>query len=256
MSQLGAIFLWDNYAWDATATASTTATGLDASAVVNMQRGVFHRTTVDTASWWQLSFPAGVTPTCFAAIDHNFTSGWSVHQLRTSVVSDFSSANTTLVSSITWREGILFETFANVGATRYFRLDVTNSTNPSNYLQLGTFMLGVQFEPTDSFEFGYDRQYQDLSEVQVAINGARTGVRRAAPRVRPLSFPVSTKEQLALWEAMVDAVGITRPFVAALDRTNRPEQETLYCTFGAPPTLPNVYGPDINGAGVVLLEAV
>jgi len=55
---------------------------------------------------------------------------------------------------------------------RYWRLQITDCSNPLGYAEVGVWFVGAYTQPTVSYAIGFTKKWEELSEVTVAISGA------------------------------------------------------------------------------------
>lgn len=245
MANATAIFIYNDTGKTAGAsgiTASTQAAGFSASNIIVDHRQVPSRNAAVTASWWQWTFAANVQPTCIGIVDHNITSGRTVMNVQSATNVGFTLGVATISASpITWRSGIIWDTWATPTARQWWRLNITDAANPAGYMQLGRVILGGYFQPVTNWEVGFKRGISDKSIIQNSLNFVDHGVSKPLLDSREFTFPVLTAAELANWVTLYNTVGKTLPFVAVFDPTANPNTETFYGKFKEDLALNNVY---------------
>lgn len=241
-------FLFDDFGHDCTISASTAAAQFPGSNAIVDFRSVPWRTTVATASWLQFTAAAAIQPTGIAIADHNITVGAAILRLRSSTTDTFSGGTQAVVgpSALTWRAGIIFAFFAAPTARLYWRLEITDASNPAGYIQVGRVLLGTHFEPARAYRQGWGRHAHDLSIKNESMNGVRTELIKPQLAEMSLDFRVPNSADLANWKAFRAKVQTARPFAfvpqgTALDGSGTPSDDPLWCSFKSEVDLPSVF---------------
>ena len=126
------------------------------------------------------------------------------------------SAEYTLVEgdtcwAYTWNHGMTY---------RYWRIHVSDPTNPDCFVELGLVFLGQYFEPTIGFRPKRTRNKDDNSLVSLSEGGQVSSIQRNKSMNWDYKFDLA--EPKASWDAMYELVGTSLALVV-LEKPSNPE---------------------------------
>lgn len=255
-------FMYDDFGAACTMTASTAAASFPASNAVVDFRQVPWRSTAVTASWLQFTATSSISPTGIVIVDHNITSGNTQLRLRSSTTSNFSGGTQTVVgpSQMTWRSGLIYAFFSAPTARQYWRLEITDASNPAGYFQIGRVLLGTVFEPARAYRMGWNRTARDLSVKMESRNGVRTEIVKPQLTGMEMEFRIPTAADLVNWKAFRAKVQTARRFAfipqgTNLDGSNSgsgPLDDALWGSFAREVSLPSVF--NANSRAICAVE--
>lgn len=252
-------FLYTDYVADATTiTITDTAAGFSVDYIRTNRLLVPHRSQTDTSIVYTFDLGASYSIGAFAIAGHNFSDSATFIMERANQLA-FSSGVSTLIANanVVKSDRLIWGAFTH-SSQRYVRITVADPSNADGYQSVGRIVIGPYFEPADNWEHEFQRPSMDLSLRQVALNGSEDFVVRPTREGRRLRFPISTEDELELWQAFSEAVGTTRPFAVALDPDTRPD-ESFFARFTQRPDIPHIFGTganQVNEAAIELLEVL
>ena len=126
-------------------------------------------------SGWQLAWPAGVIPQALLEWeDDNFWFGTLSAQARAGYQSPF-----------IWK-------LANSQVLRYWKVEIDDTTNTDNYIQIGRLFMARGWTPTVNYGYGAGLGYQDPTPVDTSLSGAEYFDQRSKYRVMSFALPYVT----------------------------------------------------------------
>ena len=126
-------------------------------------------------SGWQLAWPAGVIPQALLEWeDDNFWFGTLSAQARAGYQSPY-----------IWK-------LANSQVLRYWKVEIDDTTNTDNYIQIGRLFMARGWTPTVNYGYGAGLGYQDPTPVDTSLSGAEYFDQRSKYRVMSFALPYVT----------------------------------------------------------------
>lgn len=121
-----------------------------------------YRSTGLSAEYIDIDFGSAVTIDQLAIIEHNLTSGATI----TLKAADNAAFTSSVDTGVTWREGVIIQTFTAL-TYRYWRLLITDASNPDGYLEIGILHLGEVTELEAFLPANWSRINMDSSQRHV-----------------------------------------------------------------------------------------
>ncbi len=148
-------------------------------------------------------------------IDHNLTDGATIviygaddDAFTSNVVSD----------TLTFNGNNLWEKLAAARTKRYVRISLTDTSNPSGYLQIGTIVVSKSATLNRNPTVPDGDGYQNATETEEAPSGARFTVQeRPSLRVKRLQFEGLDDSSAAIVRAVLEACGSHAAWALCLD---------------------------------------
>lgn len=119
--------------------------------------------------------------------------------------------------------------FVSSTTKRYLRIIIEDVQNSAGYAEIGVFFVGPYIAPSVNESIDFALQKEHLSEVLYAAGGAQHQVRRTRRRVWNLLWKVArTSADVALFDALDEAMSLGMPFFISFDATDAPTTSTYY----------------------------
>ncbi len=245
----------------ATITSSSDGSSNTDDNAVDNRVGKVWRTDSDTDEWikWDLATAKDVD--CVAIFNHNLTSSATVTIEGNS--SDFWSPPTfsetlTLVSdsdsNVIARIGHFL---ASQQSYRWWRLKVTDPTNPDSYIQIGRIVFGAYYETTRDMSDDFRVEIIDPSagernpgEVPIVTEDDEKARFR---RIRS-SFEIVGQTEIDKWETIFGTIGNSKPAVVWWSPSDRPTKDMAYTYLVTPLSLAHQFISNYNIASLVWEE--
>ena len=117
---------------------------------------------------------------------------------------------------------------------RYWRVTLADSGNSDSYLQIGRMAAGEYYELTRNINQNFNITMFDPSEGD-RVPGRQTFFRnRNRYRRATVRYNLQSQTQTDKLSAIMLTTGNTRPIVLALDPTDRPSKDSMYCYLETP----------------------
>ena len=137
---------------------------------------------------------------------------------------------------------------------RYWRVTLADSSYTASYLDVGRMAAGNYYEPTRNIGQGFNITMLDPSEGS-RVAGRQTFFRnRKRYRRAPVSFNLQDQTQTDKLSTVMEKVGNSKPLVLALDPTNRPSKDSMYCYLETPLSQSHQFISNYNTATLVFEE--
>lgn len=179
----------------------------------------------DTDDYIQLHFTSAQTFNCFAVIDTNLTAAGTV-ELRASTDA-FVASDVQIVGNLQIAGPVTLALFELKTVYTDLRIRMVDAANPDGFIRFGKLFVGTAVTTNRNYAPGWAHPRIDRSVRVNDLNGSPSFNRKPKPRMPSLPFVKVRPEDEKLVDALVDEVGITDPFIAALDIDNRPERTYL-----------------------------
>jgi hypothetical protein len=233
--------LYDADTWDAgTITSSSEAsTDLADDNAVHDFVGKPWRTTGDTSETWTIDLGSAVSTTIFGIFNHNFTSGATVKYQANATDSWGSPTVDETLTIATDSDSVVLPRlvyFPSHAALRWRRIDIADASNPDGYIQVGRFIGGAYWEPTRTITDGFPMTSNDPSTGSRAPGTGFFARQRAKYRSAQVAFELAGRTDHDKWQTVFEKVGQTKPLILALDPTNYPTKDSMYCKVASPLT--------------------
>lgn len=173
--------------------------------------------------------------TCAGIVGHNFSSGATVKLQRSPDNSVWTDVGTFTIlldaDGNVLKRVVLF--FSSI-SYRYWRIHIVDTSNPAGYVEMGRVIIGDYYEPSRNYNDYFAIEYIDPSEEQRAAGRDPIYRQQTIYRRATVSFEYMDDTQRNKFIAMFLKVGNTKPMLLALDPTDAPSQESMYCSFLTP----------------------
>lgn len=114
--------------------------------------------------------------------------------------------------------------FASSKTARYWKIEITDTTNAAGYVELGRLWIGESWEPGVGISYGASIGYEPRDVIEESLGGVRWAERRTPRRVASLQFEVLTtaeKRQAIIMQKTLGTAGeILFVMDGALDAVN------------------------------------
>lgn len=219
-----------NNRWDAyTLTESSEDSSYPAENTQDIRLAKPWRTGTASAATIDLDAGTGITITadCAAIIEHNLGSAATL-SIQASTAATFTPV--ALSANMTWRDGPIVVYFT-AGTYRYWRINISDTSNPDGYYEIGRIMLSeyMQVDPSSMVEFPEEHIRND----RVAFSRsnqlyADEGVGWKQLHYR---FEYASNSAKTLVETMWNANGKYTPLLIMNYNTTFTVIEPLYCSI-------------------------
>lgn len=229
--------LYNSATWDAATVASSSETGdLVDNNVADNRIGKVWRSTGVASEYLKFSLSGAAQFTCFGVFAANFTAAATV-TLEANATDVWTSPSYSQALTIaTDSDGnVLPRIVLFLDQTyRYWRLTMADPTNTAGYLQIGRVIAGLYYEPPRNVSDGFAVETIDPSEGTARPGSLAVFRRHMLYRRASVDFSYATQTQADKLAAAFAYVGNRWPVVLALDPTNRPSTDSLYCRLTSP----------------------
>ena len=233
--------LYDSDTWDAaTITSSSEESDLVDGNVVDDFVGKVWRTTADSAEWIKFDLGAAAKLTCFSLFGFNLTAAATVTLEANATDSWATPSYSQALTIATDSDAVVLERVVLFldQTYRWWRLTIADAANTDTYVQIGRIKAGEYYEPARTVTDGVGERISDPSQGDSPA-GTHTHYReRKAYREIAIQFRFALRVQADKMYAIFRKVGIRTPIVFALDPTNKPSADSMYCHMTGP--LPRV----------------
>lgn len=212
---MGAIISYPDHTLAATLSGGSWSTASPLLNLINPLLGSKARTTDDAAASSTILIDLGATARairCVAALAHNISSagtirarGYSDSGYTTLVSGADTTAVTAWPSSFTAADVSDYPKnwiycFTTAKTARYWKIEISDTSNPDSYIELGRLWLGEAFEPAVSVVYGASLGYESRDLLEESLGGIVWGEKRTPRRTTSISFPniSNTEKQRAL----------------------------------------------------------
>lgn len=183
------------------------------------------RTTDVSTEWVKFDLGAATNINCIGIFGHNLTSGATV-QIQGNATDSW--AGPSYNQTLTWYDERIAYCFAATESYRWWRLYLSDATNPDGYLEIGRICAGVYVEPGVNYRQDYSRRYIDPSE-KYETPGRQTYAREKAKYWEyRMGFAALSSTDQTTFETMFDAIGRTKPVVLMADMDSFPSARSHY----------------------------
>ena len=249
--------LYNADTWDAaTVTANSEVTDLEGSNVVHDFISLPWRSTGDTSEWIKFDLGSATSITCIGIFKHNLTSGATV-TLEANATDSWGSPSYTQVLTIaTDVDSAVLEriVFFLSESFQWWRITIADASNPDGYIQIGRIMAGAFYEFGRNFNSSFQLAMVDPSEGDETPG--RQDYKRSRKRYRraTLGFTLQDRTQMEKLQAIMTKMGNSEPCILALDPTNYPTKDSMYCYLKTPLNLAHRFSNYFDTASLVFAE--
>jgi len=183
-------------------------------------------------SGFTLTFDMGaaVGAEYFAILNHNFTSGATVH-IQANSADSWGAPPVDRTQTIL---DVILDPFGTTYTYRYWRVTVTDAANPDAELSIGQVYIG-SYSQFPHHSLGYTFGYKTNSLIQSNYMGVSFGVKY--PKVKTINVDVlniSNTEKSTI-ETFFDTVDLTDPFIMIFWDNDYATELPVYCRMVGPP---------------------
>jgi hypothetical protein len=162
--------------YSATITAASAASTMPASNLNKPQPTDVWRSTSLTSQYIEIDLGSAKAVTIVALMFTNLTSAatWRVQAGTTTGVSNYDSGTVTAWAGATQnvdRPHALLDLTSASKTYRYWKITLTDASNPAGYFEAGRVVLANAFQPTRTYALGAGRGFKDLTERADAFGG-------------------------------------------------------------------------------------
>lgn len=162
--------------YSATVTAASEATTMPASNLNRIQPSDVWRSTSLTGQYIEIDLGSAKAVTVVALMFTNLTSGatWQVQAGSTTAYSDYDSTAVTAWAGATQnvdRPHCFLDLTAAAKTYRYWKITLTDASNPAGYFEAGRVILANAFQGTRNYAYGAGRGFKDMSTQKDAFGG-------------------------------------------------------------------------------------
>ena len=230
--------LYNMDAWDAaTITGSSQAnTDLVPANVVHDHVSKMWRTTGKASENIVFALGSAKKITCFSMFTFNLTASATVTLQANASNSWGSPSYSQALTIATDADGaVLPRSVYFLDQTyRYWRVTLADSGNSDSYLQIGRMAAGEYYELTRNINQNFNLTMFDPSEGD-RVPGRQTFFRnRNRYRRATVRYNLQSQTQTDKLSAIMLKTGNSRPIVLALDPTDRPSKDSMYCYLETP----------------------
>ena len=220
-----------NYKFDtATISSSSQVSGLPDDNAVQEFVGKKWRATDCSAEWIKFDLGSAKKITMVAIFGHNLTQSTEIRlEGRTS---DSGWGAGPDIEIMTWNDKAIV-LFLNM-TYRWWRVYLQNVGNPDGYIEIGRICAGEYVEPDVNVNENVIKKLIDPSTTIESEGRQGYAVTRDKYRVFGVEFTGIARAQQDELTDMFDTVGNTEYLCFALDPTNKPNDDTIYCKINTP----------------------
>jgi hypothetical protein len=226
-------FYWQNWADSATLTASSEAADDPVAMLQNRWKTVDWRSTGLTAEWLKANLLSAKPVQGFVFENMNLTAGSTV-VLQAHASDSWGAPSYELAITITAAMVLAKRIVVKLPAAetyQWWRLLVTDASNPAGYLSAGRMYLGPVFEPAGWGHGGpWDKRRESGSEISESDGGQASAKKRKKYWVYELPISIESQADADSYAAIDDECGIDTPLWICRDSTDGVAQ-TIYARF-------------------------
>jgi hypothetical protein len=192
---------------------------------------VWHSDT-DTAEYIGVDAGAGNTITVTVAIiaGHNITNSATVIKLQGS---DDNFSSTPVDESFTYNSDKMYE-FIGSASHRYWRVLVTDTTNPDSYIAIGRIFFGTYLTITNSFANSFEEVNNDTSTSSLSISGQTYGDIGIISKSYELNLPYMANAEKLNVTTFYEDVKTVDPYFLIFDENDLTTLAPIYCKNTTP----------------------
>lgn len=243
--------LYDNQAFNATINALTEnpsypfSTAIGSNTQTQLSR--VGRTIDVTSQYIDFSFGSATGVQYVAILGHNITSSATI-----SIQGGTALGGNTFSQSITTEyRGVWIVAFTNVESYQYWRLNISDATNPDGYIEIGAVFLGTSLE-MPGMNLGQVVSTESASVASPSASGQVYGDRRLNYDIAEIVFidiTESKRQEIKTWISTVD---IVQPFVLLIWENDLDVQGPVYSVLTETPQLARSTVPGSNLWGLTM----
>jgi len=129
------------------------------------------------------------------------------HNLSSAATITLKGVEPTLFSeAITWNDNKIIHYLSAATTKRYWQLQITDTTNSDNYIEIGELFLGTYFEPEKYWADNPTRNIKSILETNITSYGARKNIFYNKQLDFSYNFDLITDEEMNNFESMFDSI--------------------------------------------------
>lgn len=179
------------------------------SKMINLDRDSVYRSAVlESPNTIIIDLDANLEAKALILYDHNLTSAATI-TIEADVAATFDSASFGLpqvVETVTWAAGKILHYLAASATKRYWRLKITDTSNPAGYIEIAELFLGSYMELTPSHLEGYSKGFGLLYDSQTTPYGVSRKRFYNRQRNFAYNFEHLISADITLLENMIDSI--------------------------------------------------
>ncbi len=213
--------LYNNLIWDSTVTNTNANANYPIANIKDSRLSKYYRSVNDNDMYFVIDTGSAVALTYFAIMSHNISSGATL-TLEANATDVWTTPSFT--TTLTHGDGIILENFTEQ-SYRYYRLTVSDNSNPDEYIQIGGLYL------SNHAQFPAMEQKQSLgrsstSKKQISDSGQLYVNRKYKYKTRKADFPFVTWSQAESIDGVFDYVDY--PIILMLYEANLANEPAIY----------------------------
>ena len=190
------------------------------------------RATGDAAEWVKFELTEAKKVTMVAIFGHNIT-GDAIVTLEASSDNDWEGEGDPEYSSEMTRDEFCIIKFLDE-TYKWWRITIADGANPDTYIEIGRICMGEFIEPTINVTHEVQKKLNDPSYKQESAGQQKYAIEKTVYRVFDVFFSGIGRAQQDELVTMFRAVKTIEPLVLALDPTNYPAADTIFCEITTP----------------------
>lgn len=136
---------------------------------------------------------------------------------------------------------------------RYWRISISDTSNPAGYIAIGRVFIGARFSPAYGMSFGASFGVESRTEVSQALSGHEVFMRAPTRRVMSGKFEFMSNAERSKMIEIMSTHGISEEFVFVLDDADPGGALDMLCRMYELSEIEYPY-VDLNNMGVRLVE--
>lgn len=231
---MGVRILYNVDTWDAATVSSSSSTGdlTETNLVDDFLKRAWRSTGV-SSEWIKFDLGSATNITCIGLFDFNFTSAATVTLEANATDAWGAPSYSQALTIATDSDGNVIKRLVYFldQTYRWWRIAIADAGNADGYVEVGRVMGGAYWEPTRTVSEGVKVMYVDPSNAGNA-DGRQRSVQQLTPfRRASVQFRFVDATQADKLRTVYDKVGRHTPIILALDPTNRPSKDSMFCVF-------------------------
>lgn len=133
-------------------------------------------------------------------IGHNGTASATitVKAGSTAAVSDYTSGSLSLISGLDlgYSSNVFMLHLDTAQTYRYWKIEISDSSNPDGYIQIGRLYVTKAFQPSVNIDYGESQGFIDNSKIRRTMNGEPVPLRREPYRFTDFTLSFGSKNEM------------------------------------------------------------
>lgn len=179
--------------------------------------------------WLDLDAGSALSAGFFALLNNNVSgSGTATVYGHTSAVNGLAPITYSVTHALSGTTDLICAWASPQETYRYWRIVISDVTNPLGYAEVGIAYVGPYWQPGRSIAQGYKERSDDRSEVMISDTGGIFVNRRPVAKVRTVRFSRLSRADRDTLASFAESPGIGSCLFVGLDPPNYAASETLY----------------------------